>query len=37
MGGENSNKKVGLLVIAEKMKTCSYHHVGKNRYTHDVS
>jgi hypothetical protein len=28
--GENSNKKVGLREIAEKMKICSYPHVGNN-------
>ena len=36
-GGVNSNKKVGLRVIAEKMKICSYLLVGKNPYSHDVS
>jgi hypothetical protein len=29
MGGENSNKKISLWVIAEKMEICSYLHVGK--------
>jgi len=31
------NKKVGLRVIAEKMKICSYLHVGNNPYLQDVS
>jgi hypothetical protein len=36
-GGGDSSKNVGLRVIAEKTKICSYLHVGKNRYMHDVS
>jgi hypothetical protein len=35
-GREYSNEKVGLQVIAEKMKICSYIRVGKNHYTHVV-
>jgi hypothetical protein len=35
-GGEglvvNSDSKVGLQIIAEKMKICSYFHVGKCPY-----
>jgi hypothetical protein len=34
--GGNSNKKVGLRVIAEKLKICSYLHAGKNSYLQDV-
>jgi len=33
----DSNNKVGLQVIAEKMKICSYIHVGKCPYPQDVS
>ena len=33
----NSDSKVGLHVIAEKMKICSYFHVGKCSYPWDVS
>ena len=33
----NSDSKVGLHVIAEKMKMCSYLHVGKCSYPWDVS
>jgi len=31
-GGGDSNNKVGLQAIAEKMKICSYLHVGKCPY-----
>jgi hypothetical protein len=31
------NKNVGVRVIAEKMKICSYCHVGNNPYLQDVS
>ena len=34
--GRISNNKIGLRVMAQKVKICSYLHVGKNRYTHDV-
>ena len=33
----NCDSKVGLHVIAEKMKICSYFHVGKCPYPWDVS
>jgi len=36
-GGEISNKKLRLRVIAEKMKICSYVHFGQNSYLHDIS
>ena len=36
-GGEISNKKLRLRVIAENMKICSYVHVEKNSYLHDIS
>jgi len=36
-GGLNSNKKVGLRVIAEKLKICSFLHVEENPYPQDVS
>ena len=36
-GGENSNKKVHLWVIVEKMEICSYLHVGKINISQDVS
>jgi hypothetical protein len=35
-GGYISNKKVGLRVIAQKMKMCSYLHVGKYSYPQDI-
>ena len=35
--GGNFNKKVGLRVIAEKMKICSYLRMGDNPYLQDVS
>ena len=33
----NSDSKVGLHVTAEKMKICSYFHVGECPYLRDVS
>jgi len=36
-GGGDSNKKVVLGVIAEKMKICTYLHVRNNPYQQDVS
>ena len=36
-GGGDSNQKVVLLGIAEKMKICTYLHVRNNLYTQDVS
>jgi hypothetical protein len=36
-GGGDSNIKVGLQVIVEKMKICSYLRVGKCPYPWDVS
>jgi len=33
----DSNQKVVLRVIAEKMKICSYLHVRNNPYTQEVS
>jgi len=35
--GGNSDNKVDLQVIAEKMKMCSYFHVGKCPYLRDAS
>jgi hypothetical protein len=35
--GGDSNNKLGLQVIAEKMKICSYIHIGKCPYPQDVS
>jgi len=35
--GGDSNQKVVLRVIAEKMKICTYLHVRNNPYTQDVS
>jgi len=35
--GGDSNQKVVLRVIAEKMKICTYLHVRDNPYTQDVS
>jgi hypothetical protein len=37
LGGGDTNNKVGLQVFAEKMKICSYIHVGKCPYPLDVS
>ena len=36
-GGKNSSNKLGLRIIAEKMKICTYLHVGKHSYLQDVS
>ena len=36
-GGDSNNNKVGLQVIAEKMKICSYVHVRKYPYPRYVS
>jgi hypothetical protein len=36
-GVKNSSNKVGLCIIAEKMKICTYLHVGKHSYLQDVS
>jgi len=35
--GGDSNKKVVLGVIAEKMNICTYLHVRNNKYRQDVS
>jgi hypothetical protein len=35
--GGDCNKNVGLQVIAEKIKICSYLHAGGNPYPQDVS
>jgi len=35
--GGDSNQKVVLRVIAEKMKICTYLHARNNPYTQDVS
>ena len=37
LGGWDSNKKVCVRVIAERMKICSYLHLRNNPYPQDVS
>jgi len=36
-GGRDSNQKVVLLVIAERMKICTYLHIRNIPYPQDVS